>query len=93
MTTGHLELGRCSWSLRILSAYINSRRICPGIHFAEREIFLAVVHMLWAFNIEAVSGEQNVRKTRERTLGGHSILKHEIRMVPRFENVSDVLDL
>lgn len=28
------------------------RRICPGIHVAERSLFLAMSRILWAFNIE-----------------------------------------
>jgi cytochrome P450 len=28
------------------------RRICPGIHVAERSLFLGMSRMLWAFNIE-----------------------------------------
>ncbi|KAF7543860.1 hypothetical protein G7Z17_g10399 [Cylindrodendrum hubeiense] len=33
------------------------RRICPGIHFAERSFFLGILRMLWAFNIEPVLDE------------------------------------
>lgn len=69
---------------------LHSRRICPGIHFAEREIFLAVVHMLWAFNIEIVLGE-DVRGTQEGASSDHLISRHGIRMVPRIENVGHVL--
>ena len=69
------------------------RRICPGIHLAEKEIFLAVVQILWAFHVEALYGEQNVQETRERALSDHSILRREIRMVPRIENLGDVLDI
>ena len=28
------------------------RRICPGIHLAERSLFLAVARILWAFTIQ-----------------------------------------
>jgi hypothetical protein len=27
------------------------RRLCPGIHFAERTLFVAIAKMLWAFDI------------------------------------------
>ncbi|UZP43300.1 hypothetical protein NXS19_011116 [Fusarium pseudograminearum] len=30
------------------------RRICPGIHVAERSLFLGMSRILWAFNIEPV---------------------------------------
>jgi cytochrome P450 len=32
-------------------AYGTGRRICPGIHFAERSLFIAVAKILWAFDI------------------------------------------
>lgn len=32
-------------------AYGSGRRICPGIHLAERGLFLAFAKILWAFNI------------------------------------------
>ena len=71
---------------------LHRRRICPGIHLAEKEIFLAVVQILWAFHIEALFGEQNVQETRKRALSDHSILRHEIRMVPRIENLGVMND-
>ena len=33
------------------------RRICPGIHVAERSLFLGVARILWAFHIEPASDE------------------------------------
>lgn len=33
------------------------RRICPGIHVAERSLFLGISRMLWAFNIEPALDE------------------------------------
>ncbi|EMC98771.1 hypothetical protein BAUCODRAFT_120072 [Baudoinia panamericana UAMH 10762] len=33
-------------------AYGNGRRLCPGIHLAERNLFHVVSKMLWAFDIE-----------------------------------------
>jgi cytochrome P450 len=32
--------------------YGSGRRICPGIHLAERNLFLAMAKLIWAFNIE-----------------------------------------
>ncbi len=34
-----------------------SRRICPGIHVAERELWLAVSRLLWAFDIRSLPDE------------------------------------
>lgn len=33
--------------------YGASRRICPGIHLAERNLFIATAKLLWAFDISA----------------------------------------
>jgi hypothetical protein len=33
-------------------AYGAGRRICPGIHLAERALFLATARVLWAFSIK-----------------------------------------
>ncbi|KAL6364281.1 hypothetical protein LRP88_02200 [Fusarium phalaenopsidis] len=35
----------------------SGRRICPGIHVAERSLFLGISRMLWAFNIEPALDE------------------------------------
>ncbi|GKZ24636.1 hypothetical protein AbraIFM66951_011906 [Aspergillus brasiliensis] len=32
--------------------YGSGRRICPGIHLAERNLFLAIAKLIWAFSIE-----------------------------------------
>ncbi|KAL7932232.1 cytochrome P450 [Trichoderma chlorosporum] len=34
------------------------RRICPGIHLAEREMFLGTAKLLWGFNIEQARDEK-----------------------------------
>ena len=34
------------------------RRICPGMHIAERSLFLAIAKMLWAFDIRAAQDEE-----------------------------------
>lgn len=37
--------------------YGAGRRICPGIHLAERMLFVAMVRILWAFEIRAPEGK------------------------------------
>ena len=32
--------------------YGSGRRICPGIHLAERNLWLAIAKLIWAFDIE-----------------------------------------
>lgn len=37
--------------------YGSGRRICPGIHLAERMLFVAIVKILWAFDIRTKKGQ------------------------------------
>lgn len=34
------------------------RRLCPGLHVAERSLFLGISRLLWAFDIAPVDGEE-----------------------------------
>jgi cytochrome P450 family 619 len=36
--------------------YGAGRRICPGIHLAERNLFLAIAKLLWAFDFAEIEG-------------------------------------
>jgi hypothetical protein len=38
--------------LRDHYGYGSGRRLCPGIHLAERNLFLWIAKLLWAFNIK-----------------------------------------
>lgn len=39
--------------------YGSGRRLCPGIHLAERNLFLAMAKLLWAFKFSA-GGELDI---------------------------------
>ena len=41
----------------MLDSMRRSRRICPGIHVAERELWLAISRLLWAYDIRSLPGE------------------------------------
>ncbi|KAF8638158.1 hypothetical protein AX17_002401 [Amanita inopinata Kibby_2008] len=68
------------------------RRICPGMLVAEREIWLAISRMLWAFKMEQIPGEPMDLKEYDG-LSGRSPVPFRVRMVPRHENVAKVLGL
>ncbi|KAJ3552024.1 hypothetical protein NM688_g4378 [Phlebia brevispora] len=68
------------------------RRICPGIPLAEQEIFLAVSHLLWAFNMQQLPDEPIDLKEYDG-LSGRSPVPFRIKMVPRDEHVTEVLGL
>ncbi|KAI9841068.1 MAG: hypothetical protein M1837_001039 [Sclerophora amabilis] len=47
------------WASRDHYGYGAGRRICPGIHLAERNLFIGVAKLLWAFNFEEKPGTVN----------------------------------
>ncbi|KAG7085967.1 hypothetical protein E1B28_003492 [Marasmius oreades] len=67
------------------------RRICPGMWVAEREIFLVIARLLWAFDMKEIPGEPIDLKEYDG-LSGRSPVPFRIKMVPRHEKVVEVLD-
>lgn len=67
------------------------RRICPGMIVAEREIFLAISRLLWAFRLEEVPSHP-IDLEEYDGLSGRSPVPFKIRLVPRHENVKKVLE-
>ncbi|KAH8161403.1 hypothetical protein CIB48_g6845 [Xylaria polymorpha] len=67
------------------------RRICPGISVAEREIWLAVSRMLWAFDMEA-SPDHPIDLQEYDGLSGRSPVPFQVYLKPRHENVKSVLE-
>ena len=53
VTTLAADLANGAWENRDHYAYGTGRRFCPGVHVAERNLFLAMAKLLWAFNIKA----------------------------------------
>ncbi|KAH0581504.1 Cytochrome P450 1A1 [Termitomyces sp. J132] len=68
------------------------RRICPGMWVAEREVFLAISRMLWAFKMEEIPGEPIDLKEYDG-LSGRSPVPFRVRMIPRHDNVAEILDV
>jgi hypothetical protein len=69
-----------------------SRRICPGMNVAEREIWLAISRMLWAFRMVQIPTEPIDLKEYDG-LSGRSPVPFRVRMIPRGPHVKEVLDL
>ncbi|KIK51635.1 hypothetical protein GYMLUDRAFT_50453 [Collybiopsis luxurians FD-317 M1] len=67
------------------------RRICPGMWVAEREIFLVIARVLWAFRMEEIPGEPIDLKEYDG-LSGRSPVPFRIKMIPRHDKVMEVLD-
>ncbi|KAF8638364.1 hypothetical protein AX16_010511 [Volvariella volvacea WC 439] len=68
------------------------RRICPGMWVAEREIFLVISRLLWAFKMETIPGEPIDLKEYDG-LSGRSPVPFRIKMIPRHDKVAEVLEL
>ncbi|KAI0351870.1 cytochrome P450 [Trametes cingulata] len=68
------------------------RRICPGMALAEREIFLAVSHLLWAYDMEELPDEPIDLKEYDG-LSGRSPVPNRIKLTPRDEHVAAILGL
>ncbi|PSR75713.1 hypothetical protein PHLCEN_2v9004 [Hermanssonia centrifuga] len=68
------------------------RRICSAIPLAEQEIFLAVAHMLWAFEMQQLP-EEPIDLKEYDGLSGRFPVPFHIKMIPRDEHVAEVLYL
>jgi hypothetical protein len=55
--------------------YGAGRRVCPGVHVAERSLFINIVRTLWGFNIE---------KSRDKA---GNVVEPETEMAPGFLSV------
>jgi cytochrome P450 len=66
------------------------RRMCPGMFIAEREIWLVVSRMLWAFEMSEIP-EKPVNLNEYDGMSGRSPVPFEILLQPRFEGVGKVL--
>jgi hypothetical protein len=63
------------------------RRICPGMIVAEREIWLTISRMLWAFNMVEIP-EEPIDLNEYDGLSGRSPVPFRVRFVPRHANVA-----
>ncbi|KAJ7607948.1 cytochrome P450 [Roridomyces roridus] len=68
------------------------RRICPGMIVAEREIWLTISRMLWAFTMEALPNEPIDLKEYDG-LSGRSPVPFRVNLIPRDNKVAQVLAL
>ncbi|KXN84313.1 3-hydroxyphenylacetate 6-hydroxylase, partial [Leucoagaricus sp. SymC.cos] len=71
-------------------AFGAGRRICPGMEMAERELFLVVARLLWAFTFHEVPGEPICLQEYEG-LSGRTPFPYRLILKPRHEMVHDTL--
>ena len=73
-----------------IHAQIISRRICPGIHATERELWLAISRLLWSYKFYALPEEPISLEECDGT-SGRTPLPFRLRMVPRVDNLHIIL--
>lgn len=66
------------------------RRICPGMVVAEREIWLAISRMLWAFEMVEIP-KKEIDLNEYDGLSGRSPVPFEIMLKPRHDGVAKIL--
>lgn len=59
---------------------------------AEREVWLAISRMLWAFTMEQIPGEPIDLKEYDG-LSGRSPVPFRVKMIPRDDKVAQVLEI
>ncbi|KAI0040421.1 cytochrome P450 [Auriscalpium vulgare] len=72
-------------------AFGSGRRICPGIHVAEREMWLAMSRLMWAFEINAVPGHPISLEEYEGA-NGRTPMPFKVQLVPRHDRVHVMLE-
>ncbi|ORY09416.1 cytochrome P450 [Clohesyomyces aquaticus] len=55
--------------------YGGGRRICAGIHLAEKSLFINVARILWGFDIRPIKGEELDFSTKSLQKGSSSVTK------------------
>lgn len=73
-------------AVKVKSLIILSRRICPGMLGAEREIWFTISRMLWAFNMYEIPNEPIDLKEYDG-LSGQSPVPFYIGIKPRHEKL------
>ncbi|KAJ7611653.1 cytochrome P450 [Roridomyces roridus] len=67
------------------------RRICPGLALAERELWLAISGLLWAFTFHEVP-EEPISLQEYEGASGRTPLPFRMRLTPRHESARQMLE-
>ena len=68
-----------------------SRRICPGIYLAERELWLAISRLLWAYDIRSLPDEP-ISLEEYNGEHGRAPLPYRVTLTPRHDRVQVLLE-
>ncbi|KAI9451204.1 cytochrome P450 [Russula earlei] len=72
-------------------AFGAGRRLCPAIHVAERELFLAISRLLWAFDIRPLPDEPISLEEYEGE-SGRTPVPFRVTLTPRHDRVQSLLE-
>ncbi|KAI0319249.1 cytochrome P450 [Amylostereum chailletii] len=72
-------------------AFGAGRRICPGMHVAEHELFLAISRLLWTYRFETLPGEPISLEEYDGE-SGRTPKPFRMMMIPRHQGVQSILD-
>jgi len=72
-------------------AFGAGRRICPGIHIAERELWLAVSRLLWSYDIRSPPDEP-ISLGKYDGDSGRMPLPYRVALIPRHDRVQTLLE-
>ncbi|KAI0050012.1 cytochrome P450 [Auriscalpium vulgare] len=72
-------------------AFGSGRRICPGIHVADREMWLAMSRLMWSFEINSVPGHPISLEEYEGA-NGRTPMPFKVQLVPRHDRVRMMLE-
>jgi len=67
------------------------RRICPGLPAAERELWLALSRLLWAFSFHSLPDEP-ISLEEYEGLSGRTPLPFRLKLTPRIEKLGEFLE-
>lgn len=73
-------------------SFSTGRRVCVGIHLAERSLFMAISMMLACFKFERLTKEKIDTETPRDLFGAVlSPCHYEVRIVPRHDRISQFI--
>ena len=78
-------------SVPLADVCCRSRRICPGIHVAERELWLAISRLLWAYDIRPLP-EEPISLEGYTGESARTPLPYRVTLTPRHDRVQTLLE-
>ena len=73
-----------------ISLQMISRRIFPGLYASERELWLTISRLLWAYKFHALP-EEPISLEECDGLSGRTPLPYRLQLVPRLDNLPIIL--